>query len=266
MNALVIAQHHGAFLTLQSLLGKVDRIVAFLPQSQLDKYAGFVESPVFLNYGKNMKAFCKKHKIELHIMQPIATNPVTTYLEALRSIDATGVWAVLSAGSIFKSFPDMEDAAVLSTIGRVFDADKRLSMYHMLGLQLRDHTANTSNFFVDIDKVQLGFNDIQLFSGKGFSEMKPMAVARPDVLVGAALSALECIRLRTKSNNSNVLNYWMKSITKQQDDLEPASYPYDEYALLAKTVRRLLPAGTYNVIVENGAAAAEYRSLADLAL
>jgi hypothetical protein len=272
MNALILAQHHGAFLTMQSALGKFERVIVFVPQSQLDKYATFPDKE-FKEYGKMLKAFCKKNKFELYTVQaPPAANQAAAYIAALRELKASGNWAILSAGSIYQSFNEdkLKDNWFSASVGRVFDGDQRLAMYGMIGLEPINNSIHVSNFFVNLDLVPAESSDQVLLGtakqlGK-FHKQSRMGLGRPDPLVGQALSALELLRLRTKTAKSAVLNYWMPAITKNHVEQEYVAYPFDEYAKLAQKMKKYLPAATAAAIKVNGEQSAAYRQLAELEL
>lgn len=250
MKALVIAQHHGAFLTIQSLLGKVDEIVVVIPQSQLDKYAGFPEKE-FQEYGANLKAFCKKHKIECWTCM-LVESPAAM----LESIGKTGKWAVLAAGALYQGIDEskLTGYARAYVKGRLFDRDNRLSMYGMIGLPPVDESIHKANLFINLDMRSRD------------RELAPFTVGRTDPLIGKAISALECLRIRQANKKSAVLHYWMAAINSTHTEAEYLSYPFDEYAKYAKSVKKFLPTTAYAVIVENGAQSACYREFAELDL
>lgn len=250
MNALVIAQHHGAFLTLQSLIGKVDEVVVVIPQSQLNKYAGFPEK-VFQDYGKNMQAYCKKHGFKCWIAAALESPRAI-----LESLEKRGKWVVLAAGALYQGIDEgkLTGYAGAYVKGRLFDRDNRLSMYGMIGLPPVDESVHKANLFVNMDMHARE------------RELAPMAIGRVDPLIGSALSALECLRIRTASSKSAVLHYWMAAINRTHTEVEYLSYPFDEYAKYAKPVKKFLPATAFEVIVENGAQSARYREIAELDL
>ncbi|AMQ65956.1 hypothetical protein AAY80_003 [Stenotrophomonas phage vB_SmaS-DLP_6] len=248
MNALIIAQHHGVFLTLESLRGKVDQIVVVIPQSQLNKYAEFPE-PEFKAYGENLKAYCKKHKIECW-----TTMALESPRALLESINKTGKWAVLAAGSLYQEFDEQKlvGYATAACVGRVYERDNRLAMYHMVGLPAEDTKRHLQNHFLNLD---MQVRD---------RTMSNYAVARPDPLIGQAISAVECVRLRSASKKSAVLAFWMTAISRTTTQQEYVAYPLDEYAQYAKKVKKLLPVATYEAIMENASESSRWRAFADL--
>lgn len=250
MNALIIAQHHGVFLTLESLRGKVDQIVVIIPEAQLKKYAGFPE-PEFKAYGENLKAYCKKNKIECW-----TTMVLESPRAILESIGKTGKWAVLAAGSLYQEFDEQKlvGYANAACVGRVYERDNRLAMYHMVGLPEEDTKRHLPNHFLNLD-MQVRERT-----------MSNYAVARPDPLIGQAISAAECVRLRSASKKSAVLAFWMTAISRTATEQEYVAYPLDEYAQYAKKVKKLLPAATYDAIMENASESARWRAFAELDL
>ena len=238
------------FLTLESLIGKVDEIVVVIPQSQLDKYATFPE-PVFQGYGKNLEAYCKKRKIECWTAMLLESPR-----GMLESINKTGKWVVLAAGALYQGIDEgkLTGYAGAYVKGRLFDRDPRLAMYGMVGLQPTDESVHKANLFVNLDMHARE------------RELAPMTIGRLDPLIGKALSALECLRVRTASTKSAVLHYWMAAINRTHTEVEYLSYPFDEYAKYAKPVKKFLPATAFEVIVENGAQSARYREIAELDL
>lgn len=248
MKALVFAQHHGTFLTLESLLGKVEEIVVVIPQSQLNKYAEFPE-PEFREYGANLKAYCKKHKIECWTtMVPESPRAM------LESLEKTGKWVVLQAGSIYQHFDESKLTGYKSAacVGRVFERDSRNSMYGMVGLPVEDSKPHLHNHFINLD-MQVRERTLSNY-----------AVARPDPLIGQAISAMETVRLRSASKRSAVLAFWMTAISRTNTEQQYVAYPLDEYEPYAKKVRKFLPAGTYEAIKENATESARWRAFADL--
>lgn len=271
MNALIIAQHHGSFFTMHSAIGKFDRVVVFLPQTQIDKYSTYPE-PAFKDYQKSVTAYCKKHKFELYITNfDDKASPSHQYSAAVKDLGGTGLWVVLSAGSIYQEHPEtskLQENWFSMTRGRVFELNDRLSMYGMIGHAPIDSTLNEQNFFMNLDLIQLdGIAPLTkaMRDGKVHFQ-RHYQFGRPSALVGCALSAVECIRLRTKSKKSPILNYWMRAINRDVLELELLTYPFDEYARIAKSIKKYLPLGAFSVISENGARSKEYRELADLDL
>lgn len=250
MNALVIAQHHGCFLTIQSLLGKVDEIVVVIPQSQLTKYATFPEAE-FQQYGTNLQAFCKKHKIKCWIAAALESPRAI-----LESLDKRGKWVVLAAGALYQGMDEQKlvGYAHAGVRGRLFDRDQRLAMYGMIGLPPVDESLHRANLFVNMEV------------SKRDRDLAPMAIGRVDPLIGTALSALECLRVRSATRKSAILHYWMAAINKTHTEAEYLSYPFDEYAKYAKSVRKYLPPTAYEVIRANGAESERYRDFAELEL
>lgn len=275
MKALVIAQHHGSFLTLQSLIEneQVDEVVVLVPESQIQKYKTFPDK-VFVDYHNNLKKFCKKNKFELYKFDAPKDNYFVSYAQILKDLKKSGTWVVLAAGAIYQGIDETKLSNVKTAFvrGRLFDKDKRLSMYHMIGLVPEDTFVNSNVFFLNLDMIE----ETELFRDTVFltqavnenkaREMTPMAIGRPDALVTQALSALECLRLRTRSMKSAALHYWMPSINRKSVEREYMTYPFDVYAAYAKKVKKLLPESTYNVIVENGKNSQRYRDLAELSL
>jgi len=265
MNFLVMAQHHGAFITLESI-PKDSNVVVFVPQSQIDKYSGFPE-PVFKNYFANLKKYCDKKGYELYIVEHSRDNMFTFCSESLFQIGKKGVWAVLPAGAIYQSTPNMAGKRAAFVRGRVFDKDRRLAMYSMIGLPENDPYINNAAFFLNLDEIPVGsFKDSLMLSGGDVVELGSMGIGRPDPLVGKALSALECLRMRTKSIKSHVLYYWMQVIARKHAEQEFLAYPFEQYAVYAKKVKKQLPESTYEVIVQNSEQSAFYKELAQLDL
>lgn len=271
MNALVIAQHHGAFITLESLPPTIGRVVVCVPKSQIEKYSTF-DDPIFTDYFKNMKKYCKKKGFELYEIETVRDNLFCSYSEVLKELEATGIWAVMVAGAIYGVDIDeasLSDKTTAFVRGRLFDKNKRLSMYGMIGLPPSDPFINNSNFFLNMDVLTeegIPFKDSILLTSQNTLELAPMAIARPDPLIGQAISSVECLRIRTKSSRSNILYFWMQCITKKHLEQEFVAYPFDEYGKVAKKVKKYLPEATYNVITENALQSSVYKELAELDL
>lgn len=241
MNVLVIATHHGAFLTLQQLKQwKIDNVTVVIPQSQIDKYKTF-DGEVFTNYMQNMKKFCGR-KIPLYVSDDWKpNNKLRAAYNFIHTIGGTGKWVVLEAGSLLgakhHTYPSTSTFGVVHA--RVHPKMKKL--YRMLGQEESSDVICASSFFINMDDASMRVSYID-----------PTLVHRPDILFAQSFGTMWCIRYRQMVYKCFTVNFWMEAIRSKQEQGELVAYPYDFYMTYAKKVKKYLPETTYNNILANG--------------
>lgn len=278
MKTFVIAQHHGTFLTLNSMHQcGIDNIVVIIPGSQVQKYNTMYndnqtnpEFVAFKDYDKAVSNYIKQNNIDAQVFVVDDFDVRNTATSMLKVIDTFGekaiVAIIMSGALVIKDY--REDAkAQLSfkhfgmCISRVYQNHPALSMYHMLGLPREDKSLDINFFVVDMTKItpaQLEGTDSQLLS----QAMKKNQVAiiprsyngKDDVLIGPAISARQSIAHGLKIENGYIVNLWNKSI-KPLNSLtseEIYSYPLHFYSKYVKDVKQYLPRSTVNKILANG--------------
>ena len=201
-----------------------------------------------------MQKFCKKNKVQCWVGNNVTT--MADHRQLLGELKMTGKWVVLSAGSLYQQFDERKlvGYSTATVRGRMYDHDPRLAMYGMIGLHQKDEATHGSNYFLNLDMEVRE------------RVMAPIAIARPDPLVGCALSSFECLMYRSRTAGAAILYFWMKSISQHLTETELMTYPLDEYAIYAKKVKKYLPDAAYEMILENGAQSAAYRDIANLQL
>jgi hypothetical protein len=273
---VIIATHHGSFLTIKSALknSSHDKLVVLIPRSQVDKYNKMYEEnihknaefEIFKNYDKLVTSFCGTEVFVVDDWDQ--TNSITSTIDVLAGLESKGKHFVVGAGLLVLKDPFtdemmslLDDAKLSITRPRVYADNKRLNMYHMIGLPRNDPTFDANVFAVNMDKFEeLPRNDGALL--QELSNTKQQTVLprhynmKHDTLIGTAISARETVMHGTRSAKANVINFWMPAIKKYEDlyPEETFGYPFDIYLDYAEQVEDYLPASTYNRIKQNGEA------------
>ena len=279
MNTFVIAQHHGVFLTLQSMLDcGIEDIVVIIPGSQVDKYNKMYlenttnpEFKCFENYDKKISEFIKQNNInaKVYVSDDFdVRNTVTSTLQFMAAYGYNRIGAcILSGALVIKDYREPGRAAMMAnkTLGaclsRVYQNNKGLAMYSMLGMASKDMSVDVNFFIVDMSKItdrDLSLSDGQLlnnFAKAGTLNYLPRDFnGKDDVLIGSAISARETINHNLSIQNGYIINLWNKSI-KPNSTLkseEIYGYPFNSYSRYVRKVANLLPESTVNKIVVNG--------------
>jgi hypothetical protein len=286
MKTFVIAQHHGVFLTLQSLIDcGVDNIVVIIPGSQVEKYNKmYNENPTnpeytaFKDYDKKIAEYIKLNPdvtMEAYVLDDFEIR--NTVCSTLKAALLTGareiVTCIMSGVLVIKNYTDViKDELGVKEFGacftRVYYNDSRLSMYHMLGLPKDDRSLDVGFFVADLTKIgeHMLSSDSQYLSDamkrKQISIISRQFNGRDDVLIGAAISARQTLIHHTRILNGYVVNVWNKAI-KTNDTLkseEIFAYPLDKYSEYAEKVGHYLPRSTNNKILTNGKETARWTS------
>lgn len=278
MKTFVIAQHHGTFLTLNSMHQcGIDNIVVIIPGSQVEKYNTMYndnqtnpEFIAFKDYDKAVSNYIKQNNIDAQVFVVDnfdVRNTATSMLKVIDTFEERAIVAIIMSGAL--AIQDYrEDAKMQLSVkhfgmcmSRVYQSHPALSMYHMLGLPREDKSLDINFFVVDMTKItpaQLEGTDSQLLS----QAMKRNQVAiiprsyngKDDVLIGPAISARQSIAHGLRIENGYIVNLWNKSI-KPYNSLtseEIYSYPLHLYSKYIKDVKQYLPKSTVNKILTNG--------------
>jgi len=273
---VIIASHHGAFLTIKSAQknSSHDKMIVVVPKSQVDKYNKMYadniqknsEFEIFKDYDKMVTKFCKK---EIFVVEDWdANNTVSSVVETLMALNSKGKHIVVSAGLVVLQDPftedllgKLEDKRIVIGKSRVYGDDRRLNMYHMIGLPKEEKSFDANIFALNMDNFdEISTNDSALLQSAVFLkklEKLPRSFnMKHDPLIGTAISARETVMHNVRSVKANIINYWMPSI-KKYDDLFPEEtfgYPLDIYLEYAKSVKKYLPQSTFERIKQNGEA------------
>lgn len=278
MKTFVIAQHHGVFLTLQSMHDcGINDIVVIVPESQVNKYNKmYSERPsdpefeAFREYDKKVSDFVKSRNIDAKVFVFDDFDIRNTVISTLKFIDAFGcsevVACILSGSVVINDYRDTAKGAIMfNTFGacmsRVYQNHPHLSMYHMVGLPQTDKSIDVNFFVVDMTKVHPNFlrgsdGDFlnALSKAKQLAHLPREFNGKDDPLIGTAISARQTIGHNLKIQNGYVVNLWNKSI-RPNDILkseEIYGYPFNIYSKCVKTVQSYLPKSTVSKIIANG--------------
>jgi len=251
MNILVIATHHGAFVTLQQLKQwNYENVLVVIPQSQIDKYSK-LKGEIFTEYERNIERFCRG-KFKVYVAEWDQSKKLQSAKATLEALGATASWLVLESGTLLggahsRGLPPCNTTYGL-TYRRVHPKMKRL--YTMLGEDEESKVVCLNSFIVNLDDSsgRVSILDSNLFH-------------RPDVLYAKSFGMLWCLRYQQMVQDALTLNFWMEAIRSEQEDGEWVAYPYDWYKGYASKVKKYLPASSYTNIVENGEMTAELESL-----
>jgi hypothetical protein len=286
MKTFVIAQHHGVFLTLESLINcGIDNIVVIIPGSQVEKYNKmYNENPTnpeyvaFKDYDKKIAEYIKQQSnlnIQAYVLDDFEIkNTVCSTLKAALLTDTREIVTCIMAGivvikdytEIIKNELGVKEFGACFT--RVYYNDPRLSMYQMLGLPKDDRSLDVGFFVADLTKI----NENQLTSDSAYlndaTKRKQVSFisrafnGRDDILIGSAISARQTLIHHTRILNGFVVNLWNKAI-KGSDQLkseEIFGYPFDIYGQYVDKVGNFLPKTTRNRIAANGKETARWTS------
>lgn len=278
MKTFVIAQHHGVFLTLQSLIDcGIEDVIVIVPGSQVTKYNKMYndnptnpEFQAFKDYDKKIGEFVKANNTNYKVYVFDDFDIRNTVSSTLRFVEAFGCGeiavAILSGTIVIKDFTQcIKQDLMLKTFGgclaRVYQNNQQLSMYHMLGMPQMDKSIDVNFFVADMTKLgslDLALSDSELLSNliknKQLTYLPRDYNGKDDVLIGAAISARQTIAHNLKIQHGYIVNLWNKSI-KGNDALkseEIYGYPLNIYSKYVKPVANYLPKSTVNKIITNG--------------
>jgi hypothetical protein len=252
MKYVVIAHHHGAFLTIKQLRELKQEFVVLVPQTQVEKYSTMGED-IFKNYLPNLKkAAGKGTPVFTADMRGNFLNLIATWMAELQ---CTGQWTVMQAGSLLLSTDN--DVSIKTQFGLVSDRvhPKFKKLYTMLGEPEKSDKMYMHTIFVNMDKRD----------GK-VTEVPSDAVMRPDILYKMSFGPLWCLRHRQMVKHSAVANFWMESIRAEQEIGEWIAYPYHLYGEYAKKVKAMIPPVSFENIMANAESAAWMQELVELDL
>lgn len=272
MKIIVIAQHHGVFLTLQSLFDLKEKdIHVIVPGAQDEKYAKMYaenldkkEYKVFDGYAKRVDKFCGK-RAKVYLMPDFRIqDTINSVLCFMRANDMLQDFVhVIGAGAVVTKKLPKEPITNLFAFAtdRMYDKVKHLNMYHMLGLPRDSTVYDTFSFQINgayLDPDYCSRSDRYIVNTstmrKQIQEMARGLNHRHDILIGSAVSARETVSHNIWAREASILNYWAKSMVRDGVLLteEVFGYPLDIYADVAKKVKKWLPESTYKNITRNG--------------
>lgn len=278
MKTFVIAQHHGVFLTLKSMVDcGIDNIVIIVPGSQVEKYNKMYsenttnpEFAPFENYDKKIKEFVEQNNIQAEVFVYDDFDIRNTAVSVMRFIDAYGssglAPCILSGALVIKDYRDsIRDQMLMKEIGacltRVYQNHGQLSMYGMLGMPQFDKSIDLNFFIFDMSKIkpnQFNMSDGELLNDatkrKQLGYIAREFNGKDDVLIGTAISARQTIAHNLRIQAGYVINLWNKAIkgSGQLQSDEIFGYPLNYYSKYVRQVGNYLPKSTVGKIINNG--------------
>jgi len=273
---VIIATHHGSFLTIKSALknSSHDKLIVLVPRSQVDKYNKMYEEnihksfefEIFKDYDKTVTNFCGTEVFVVDDWD--SNNTVSCIVDVLRGLESKGKHFVVGAGLLVLTDPftpqlleKLDDKRIIIGKTRVYGEDRRLNMYHMIGMPREELGYDANVFAVNVDLFEdIPATDTKLIQDSiFFKKMEKLPRGfnmKHDPLIGTAISARETVMHNVKSTAASVINFWAPAIRKYEDlyPEETFGYPFDIYLDYAEQVENYLPASTYNRIKQNGEA------------
>ena len=273
---VIIATHHGSFLTIKSALknSSHDKLVVLVPRSQVDKYNKMYEEniykssefEIFKDYDKLVTNFCGTEVFVVDDWDQ--NNTVSSTIDVLTGLGSKGKHFIVGAGLLILTDPftsqlleKLEDKKIIIGKTRVYGEDRRLNMYHMIGMPKEEQGFDANVFAVNVDLFEdIPTTDLKLIQDSiFFKKMEKLPRGfnmKHDPLIGTAISARETVMHNVKSAQACVINFWMPAIKKYEDlyPEETFGYPFDIYLDYAEQVEDYLPSSTYNRIKQNGEA------------
>ena len=272
---VIIATHHGSYLTINSAMknSSHDRMIVFVPESQVQKYNDMYEKNtsnpefvVFKDYNKQLSEYTNQDVLVVKDWD--MNNCVASVQESLVAVGASGKAFVVGAGCLVLRDPfqktlidSLEKNRIIIGKSRVYGDNKKLNMYHMIGLPKNDSRYDSSVFALNLDLfTRIYNNDGELITDANINNqlgnLDRLYNMKSDPLIGSAISARETLVHNIKSSKSFVVNFWMPSITKYDNITadETFGYPLDYYLDYAEAVKPYIPESTFERIRQNGEA------------
>ena len=111
-NVLLIASHHGFFLTLKSIerfKNNIDKIVVVIPEEKIEKYNG-TEGHEFQNFQKLIVQETKavKKTAKVYTAKFDMFRKLSQTAQFLKEINASGIWMEICAGSVLNRIPSKQ--------------------------------------------------------------------------------------------------------------------------------------------------------------
>jgi hypothetical protein len=272
---VIIATHHGSYLTIDSAKrsSSHDKMIVFVPESQVQKYndmyeknANNPEFVVFKDYNKQLSEYANQDVLVVKDWD--MNNCVASVQESLVAVGASGKVFVVGAGCLILQDPfqdslleSLEKNRIVIGKTRVYADNKRLNMYHMIGLPRDDSRYDSSVFALNLDLINRIYNnDGELITDANINNqlgnLDRLYNMKSDPLIGSAISARETLMHNIRSSKSFVVNFWMSSIAKYDNTTadETFGYPLDYYLDYAESVKPYIPESTFERIRQNGEA------------
>lgn len=276
LNFLVFATHHGAFLTLQSIMdlpaSKRGEVMVIIPQHQIDKYATYPEE-IFKNYEQLLKEFVgKKRGFSVYVSELgewMLRNPFAAAARLLHG--KCGMYLVMQAGAIFNKdnlechehlLDTTQQIVITACCARPYEDSKTLNMYHMVGMipKLPPEAKFSKSVFL-INSERIGAEeaatsvDISLITGGILRIANKSLFSKYDELIDKALPSQAIAAHGMYATKALASYYWPQAMAPSEKLTQEclwacATLPL--YAKYAKKVGKNLPQKTLTNILNNG--------------
>jgi hypothetical protein len=267
-NVLLVASHHGFFLTLRSLepfKKQIDKIVVVIPDDKVEKY-GNMEDPIFTNFVANVKNSAKNFKksAKVYTAKFDVFRRVSQTADLLKLIQAKGIWLQVSSGAVVcklpseRAYKDISEATLLTSSNRCYEEIKHLNMYEMLQQpKLQAHENQyTGSFLINADELpEIILPDMFLIKDlmirKKFKKANPHSFSNREELVEFAFSGKQLLDHAYMAEQAWVVDYWSMIMQPKLPIDFIYAYPFEHYGKHINACRGLIPEITVDRIVKN---------------
>jgi hypothetical protein len=274
-NILLIASHHGFFLTLKTVAAlkkNINNLVVIIPEEKIEKYSQ-MEGDMFQNFqslvSKETKAV--KSTAKVFTAKFNMFHRVSQTAEFLREISATGVWIQVCAGSVLQRLPtaavleDMSSHFLLMAKTRCYEGTKQLDMYNMLGqptLELHEKQ-NTDSFIINADNIpELLLPDRfmirEAMKNGTFKSTNPHSISNEEELVDYAFAGKQLIDHAAKAAECVIADFWGIVMSANPPIDKLYAYPLELYLPFIDGCEGLMPDVTIKRIKRNATECKEY--------
>jgi hypothetical protein len=274
-NVLLIASHHGLFVTLKSLeqfKKKIGELIVVIPDDKIEKYSK-MDGDEFQNYRELVVKETKKVKKSARIFTASfdVHRRVSQTAEFLSEIDAHGIWLQVCAGSIVNKMPgdnvipDMKERLLLMSSIRCYDGNRKLDMYMML--QQPNYAVyekqNSQSFIINADNIPATilpdmFLIKEAIGRNQFQTISPHAFSSQEELVEFAFGGKQLIDHAWRASKCIVADYWSVVMQAKIKIEELYGYPLELYLPHIENCHGLIPAVTIQRIINNATEAKDY--------
>jgi hypothetical protein len=267
-NVLLVASHHGFFLTLKSLdkfKKSIDKIVVVIPDEKVEKYKT-MPGEIFTNFVEMVKNETKSFKksAKVYTAKFDVFRRVSQTASLLEEIKATGIWFQISAGAVLvklptqKTFDELSNNFLMMSSSRCYEEVKHLNMYEMLGQPaLQNHEKQyTGSFLINADmlpEIVLPDNFMikdAIVRGK-FKKANPHSFSNREELVEFAFTGKQLLDHAHSASTALVVDYWSMIMQPKLPVDFLYGYPFEFYLPYIEQCRGLIPDITIDRIAAN---------------
>lgn len=275
LNVLLIASHHGFFLTLKSIerfKKDINNLIVVIPDEKIEKYSQ-MEGEMFKNFRglileqtKAVKKSAKVYTAKFDVFKRVSQTA-----DFLREIQASGIWLEVCAGSVLNRMPssktidEMTENLLLMSSNRCYEGIKQLDMYMMAGQPTgaMHEKQNTDSFIINADKLPTvilpdHFMIKESMQRGTFKSTNPHAFSNEEELVDLAFAGKQLIEHATKASDCVVCDYWSIAMSPTTSIDRIYAYPLELYLPFVDACKGLIPAVTLERIRQNATESKEY--------